>query len=253
MIRESSLFQFKRVFMVFALIIIANLCGVYIAMWVFKHFNIYIPLKNQDVAIDLQEPLQVRVKVKDALNVDVNGRVNAKIPINEQLSVPLTQTLTPHVYFDNLVPISTTIPVKETIKVNQNLPIDTKVQVKILGKDVTLPLKGSIPLQLDVPIDIQVPLQQKVHLKFDAPVKTVLKENLNIPLKAELDANIPIQGKLNVPITSELNASVDVKNTLPVKIAQGELKIPLSTMYLNRVKAKPFEVQAAEHNVKARE
>ena len=38
-------------------------------MWVFKHFNIYIPLKDQDVAIDLQEPLQVRVKVKDALIV----------------------------------------------------------------------------------------------------------------------------------------------------------------------------------------
>lgn len=67
-------------------------------MWVFKHFNIYIPLKDQDVAIDLQEPLQVRVKVKDALNVDVDGRVNAKIPIDEQLNVPLTQTLTPRVF-----------------------------------------------------------------------------------------------------------------------------------------------------------
>ena len=107
--------QFRRLLAICGLIIVANLCGVYIAMWVFKHFNIYIPLKDQDVAIDLQEPLQVRVKVKDALNVDVDGRVNAKIPIDEQLNVPLTQTLTPRVYFDNLVPISTTIPVKETI------------------------------------------------------------------------------------------------------------------------------------------
>lgn len=94
--------QFRRLLAIFGLIIVANLCGVYIAMWVFKHFNIYIPLKDQDVAIDLQEPLQVRVKVKDALNVDVDGRVNAKIPIDEQLNVPLTQTLTPRVYFDNL-------------------------------------------------------------------------------------------------------------------------------------------------------
>ena len=84
-------------------------------------------------------------------------------------------------------------------------------------------------------------------------MRTELKENLNIPLKAQLNANIPIQGNLNVPITSELNASVDVKNTLPVKIAQGELKIPLSTMYLNRVKAQPVEVQAAQHDVKAGE
>lgn len=245
--------QFKRIFAVFALIIIANLCGVYIAMWVFKHFNINIPLKDQHVAIDLQEPLQVRVKVKDALDVAVNGRVDAQIPINEQLNVALTQTLTPRVYFDSLVPISTMIPVKEVIKVNQNLPIDTKVQVKILGKDVTLPLKGSIPLQLDVPIDIQVPLQQKVHLKFDAPVKTVLKENLNIPLQTQLNANIPIQGKLNVPITSELNASVDVKNTLPVKIAKGELKIPLSSMYLDRVQSQSVDANLNKKDGKAGE
>ena len=229
--------QFKRLLIVFFFIIIANICGVLIAIWVFKHFNIYIPLKNQAVAIDLQEPLQVQVKVKDALNVDVKGRVNANIPINEKLNIPLTQTLTPRVYFDNMVPISTVIPVKETLKVDQSLPIDTKVQVRVLGKDITLPLKGNIPLQLDVPIDIQVPLDQKVHLKFDAPVKTVLKENLHIRLNAQLKTNIPIQGSLNVPVKTALNASVDVKNTLPVKIEHGELKIPLSSMSLNRVKS----------------
>ncbi|NUG78226.1 hypothetical protein HUN32_17915 [Acinetobacter baumannii] len=53
--------QFKRLLIVFFFIIIANICGVLIAIWVFKHFNIYIPLKNQAVAIDLQEPLQVQV------------------------------------------------------------------------------------------------------------------------------------------------------------------------------------------------
>lgn len=97
--------------------------------------------------------------------------MNANIPINEKLNIPLTQTLTPRVYFDNMVPISTVIPVKETLKVDQSLPIDTKVQVRVLGKDITFAIKGNIPLQLDVPIDIQVPLDQKVHLKFDAPVK----------------------------------------------------------------------------------
>ena len=31
----------------FALIVVANLSGVYVAMWVLKDFNIYIPLKNR--------------------------------------------------------------------------------------------------------------------------------------------------------------------------------------------------------------
>ena len=117
--------QFRRLLAIFGLIIVANLCGVYIAMWVFKHFNIYIPLENQKVSIDLQEPLQAEVKIHDALDVDVTGRVNAEIPIRENLNIPLTQTLTPRVYFDNQVPIKTTIPVRETLKINQNMPVDT--------------------------------------------------------------------------------------------------------------------------------
>ena len=116
-----------------AFIVFAALCGVLIAIWVFKHFNIYIPLENQNVNIDLQEPLQAEVKIHDALDVDVTGRVNAEIPIHENLNIPLTQTLTPRVYFDNQVPIKTTIPVRETLKVNQNLPVNTNVKVKVMG------------------------------------------------------------------------------------------------------------------------
>ena len=48
----------------------------------------------------------------------------------------------------------------------------------------------------------------------------------------------------------DIKLSVDVKNTLPVKIADGELKIPLSTMYLDRVKTQPVDEPASSHDVK---
>ena len=183
--------QFKRVFAGLAFLGLATLSGVLLAIWVFQHFNIYIPLHNQAVNIDLQEPLQAKVKIHDALDVGVSGRIHAEIPIQEQLEIPLAQTLTPRVYFDNQVPIKTIIPVQETLKVQQNLPIDTRVNVVVMGKNISLPLKGSIPINLDVPIHINVPLEQNIHLKFDAPVKTVLKENLHIPLHATLKTEIP--------------------------------------------------------------
>ena len=102
--------QLKQVMAGVAFILIATVCGVLIAIWVFKHFNIYIPLENQAVSIDLKEPLQAKVQIHDALDVDVKGKVKAEIPIHEKLNLPITQTLTPHVYFDNEVPIQTTIP-----------------------------------------------------------------------------------------------------------------------------------------------
>lgn len=230
--------QLKYVVTGLAFIILATLCGLLLAIWVFKHFNIYIPLEDQSVSIDLQEPLQAKVQIHDALDVDVTGRVNALIPIKENLNVPLTQTLTPRVYFDSQVPIKTTIPVRETLIVNQDMPVDTKVKVKVLGKDITLPLKGVIPIKLNVPIHMDVPLEQNIHLKFNAPVKAVLKENLHIPLDTTLKTNIPIQGHLNVPIKTALNATVDVQNTLPVKIKKGDLVIPLNRLQLKREEKK---------------
>lgn len=215
-------------------IVIATVCGVLLAIWVFKYFNIYIPLENQKVSIDLQEPLQAEVQILDALSVDVTGNIDASIPIKENLNIDVKQTLTPRVYFDNDVPIKTTIPVREILNVDQILPIDTKVKVKILGRDITLPLKGDIPIVLNVPIRMDIPLEQKVKMKFDVPIRADLKQNLIIPIDEVLDANIPIAGHLNVPIKTALKATVDVKNTLAVNIEKGEMVVPLKSLRLKQ-------------------
>lgn len=226
--------KIKKLIMTLGFLIIAAICGVLLAIWVFKYFNIYIPLENQAVNIELQEALKAKVTIHDALDVDVTGNVKAVIPINERLTIPVNQTLMPHVYFDNMVPIKTIIPVKEVLKVEQDMPIDTKVTVNVFGKDMSFPLKGTIPIKMDVPIELKVPLDQAVHLKFDSKVRTDLKESLQVPLVTTLDTQIPISGRLNVPVKTPLDATVDVQNILPVKIKQGELKIPLNTVKLSR-------------------
>lgn len=244
--------QKKHVFAALGLVLLATCIGVSIAVWVFQYFKIYIPLANQDVRIDLQEPLQAEVRIHEALDVEVKGRVNTSIPLREQLTIPLEQTLTPRVYFENMVPIKTMVPVNEILQVRQDMPVDTKVNVKILGKNVSLPLKGIIPIHLDIPLKLQVPLEQNVHLKFDAPIKTQLKEKIVVPLNTTLDLNIPIEGRLDVPIKTALKASVDVQNTLPITIRQGELVIPLNQLKLQKTAAEP-STQSASVNASAQE
>ncbi len=69
------------------------------------------------------------------LNVDVSGRSECFVFLNTRtVQILLTQTLTPRVYFDNAVPIQTTIPVREVLKINKNMPINTKVQVGLKGR-----------------------------------------------------------------------------------------------------------------------
>ncbi|AOA58635.1 MFS transporter [Acinetobacter larvae] len=240
----------RKISIAVAVVFLATVTGVLLAIWVFRYFNIYIPLENQSVAIDLQQPLQTRVKIHEPLDVDVTGEVDAVIPINEQLNVPLKQSFRPHVFFDNQVPISTQIPVKETLKIDQNMPINTEVQLQILGTQIKVPLKGVIPIKMDVPIDLKIPLQQKVHLKFDTPVETVFRENLQLPLQTTVHSKIPIAGRLQVPVKEAMDATVEVQNTLAVQIQQGQLKIPLKHIALanpqHRPALKPHAVVAQQ-------
>lgn len=212
----------------------ATFAGVSLAIWAFNHLNVGIPLNGQKLSIQLDDAIDADVKLDHPLDVQVEGRVNSVIPIRETLNIPLTQTLNPHVYIDSHVPIKTTIPVKQMLEVEQILPVDTRVNVKVLGKNVNLPLKGDIPIKIEVPLDLSVPLDQTVHLKFDTDVKTVLKENLKIPIQQDIKANIPVKGRLNVPLKEAMQAEVKIHNQLPVTVAEGRLDIPLNKIKIQQ-------------------
>lgn len=212
---------------VILVLLFASLCGAILAISAFKYLVLYIPLKNQNVDIALQAPLQARVHAHEALQTYVSGTVDAEIPLNETLSLPLTQTMKPVIEFDHVVPIKTTIPVKEVIKINQVLQLDSQVKVKVLGKDIALPVKGEIPIRLDVPVHLSVPVEQGLHLKFKSPVKVQLKEQLKLPIQTTLQSQIPIHGELSIPLKSDLKARVDIRHTLPVTIEHGQLELPL--------------------------
>ena len=60
--KRNLTLQVKHLLSGLVFIVLATMCGVFIAIWMFKHFNIYIPLENQKVSIDLQEPFKLRLK-----------------------------------------------------------------------------------------------------------------------------------------------------------------------------------------------
>ena len=85
--------QTKKIFGISVFIILATIIGVALAIFVFRQFSIYVPLENQAVDIDLQEPLQAKVKIHDTLDVDVTGTIDATIPIKETLNIDAQNTL----------------------------------------------------------------------------------------------------------------------------------------------------------------
>lgn len=216
------------------LFIAAIAAGVGIASWVFNTLEVGLPIRNQQAQVRISEPVQARADILDPLEVMVKGAIHTQIPINQQIQVPIRDTMHTMVTFDNEVPIKLQVKVDNQIPLNQVVHVDTKVEVKILGKTVRLPLRGDIPIKTTIPVHFTIPIDQNVRLKFVAPVAANIEQRLNIPLKATIDANVPVHGVLQVPVKSQVNTQLMIAEPLQTVITESNLKIPLKALSLQR-------------------
>lgn len=219
----------------FAIFLVAILVGIIAGWWVFKNFDMSLPIRNQAATVSLPEPMQVRAKVLNDLDVMVKGHLATQIPIDQTIKVPINETLHTVISFDNEVPIKMTVPVNYNLPLDQKIHVDSTVKVRLLGKDISLPIRGDIPIKAQIPININVPIDQKVRLKFVAPADAKLHQTLNVPLKTTIATNFPLQGVMQVPVKSELQAQVIVPQPVSAVITESDFKFPLNQLALQRI------------------
>lgn len=99
--------------------------------------------------------------------------------------------------------------------------------VKILGKEVSLPIRGDVPIHASIPIRFTIPVNQSIKLKFSAPASSQIKQVLYVPLKTTLQAVVPVQANLQVPIDTPLSAQVRVPQPFDIMINKADLHFPL--------------------------
>lgn len=177
----------KSTFISFSLILtLAIVAGVLLARWSFENVNALIPLKKQPLTVSLPNTLFVTAQIMDDLDVSLNADIKASVPIDQKLSLPIKDTLHVEVDFDHEIPIKMDVPVNANIDVDQIVSVDSHVTVRVLGKNLRLPVKGDIPIQTTVPLNISVPVDQDVQLKFKAPASVVLNRPLDVHLKTNM-------------------------------------------------------------------
>lgn len=228
----TALGKQKTLLTVLLFFVLAVLAGVLAAWWILSYMQLHLPIRNQNAVITIPAPVQARAKVLDALDVQVQGNISTEVPVNQNIAIPVQDTLNTMIHFDHDVPIKMDVPVQNVVPVDQTVPVDTHVTVNVLGKDITLPVKGNIPIKMQVPIKFTVPVNQQVHLTFDAPAQAKLKQDLHVPLNAKINATIPIHGTMQVPVKSDLHAQVFLSDPMPATIVKSDLEIPLSGLSL---------------------
>ncbi len=215
----------------------AVMLGIGAASWLFKSTELRLPVRNQSAIVRLPQPIQAKARIANDLDILVRGEVQSQVPINQVIEVPIQDTLHTIISFDHAVPVKMDVPLNVTIPLDQILHVDSTVQVKVLGQQLSLPIRGDIPVKAQIPLKLNVPVDQQVHLKFVAPADATLKQTLKIPLKTSIDARIPIQGAMQVPVKSDLEAQVIISQPIPAVISHSDLTIPLSQLGLQRLRS----------------
>lgn len=212
----------------------AAVIGALIAYFIFTYVEVKLPLHDQPATVTLPDPLTGRAEVLEKLDIAIDDTIQTQVPVNQQVTIPIKDTLDLKLHFDGDVPLKLDIPVNETIQLKQKVDLDTVIKARILGDTQKLPVQGTIPINEKVPLDLTVPVDKTVHLNFTAPVSAEIDQELTVPLKTTIDANVPIDSAFNVPVLNQLKGRIDMPDT-PTKVVinKADLKLPLRTLELS--------------------
>ena len=217
----------------------AMLGGAFAGWWLFQHVDARVQLKNQPMVVSLPEAFAVSADVLNVLDVRIDGDVSALVPVNQLITVPIRDTLKVTASVDSDVPIRMTVPVRERVSVDQVVHVDTQVQVRVLGRDLTLPVRGDVPIKAMIPVNLDIPVDQRVRVRFSTPADVRIDQPLRIPLKAVIDTVVPVHSQLRVPVQSALQANIRVQGPVPAVIEHANLRLPLRDLALDVKRKQP--------------
>ncbi|MEM7797715.1 MAG: hypothetical protein AAF633_00880 [Chloroflexota bacterium] len=134
-------------------------------------------------------------------DVDVPFHVDEKIPV--EFEVPYEDRF--EVPIKTTIPVSTSIlfeetvhvPIRDTVKIDKDLQIGVNIPVINQTVPILLPIRASIPVNLDVsePLSYDIPVETEipVDITVDIPIKTSFPVNEEIPVQIDFPVTIPVE------------------------------------------------------------
>lgn len=221
-----------------SMVLLMSLLAAGAGYWAWQNLTARVTLPPQTADITLPRELAVSATLSNRLSVQVNQVIDARVPIDEVLTIPMPDPLQVHASIDTSVPLALDIPVEHVLKVDQVVDLDTTVKTRVLGIPVTLPLQGKVPLKADVPISVMVPVRQRVPISFTAPVTIRFTEPLRARISTTVTTQIPIRETFELPVTAPVDASLSFpQQNVRAGLASMDLQVPLAAITVGRTAA----------------
>lgn len=204
------------------LLILMGAAAASAAWWAWHNLAAQVVLKEQQADILLPKELAVKAAVTQKVKISLdNQTLPVRVPIHQELSIPLDEVIPIKVSLDTVVPVNIDVPVKHVLKVDQVVDLDTHVKTRILGIPLTLPIQGKIPVKADVPVDLVIPIRKDLPLVLVTPVTVRFSEPLHTTLDTVIETRLPLHGAMDIPLTAPVSASL----TFPQQKVQAGLEL----------------------------
>lgn len=190
------------------LILLMSASAAGIVWWVWENMAARVVLHEQDALVRLPESLAVQATVGQQVQVSIDTVLPITVPIDQVLTIPITQALPVRVSIDTQVPIALDVPVRQSIRVDQVVEVDGQVATRVLGIAMTVPVKGRIPVKADVPIDVVIPVRHTVPVVLITDATVRLRDPLRAHVQAQIKTQVPIRESLSLPVTRPVHATL---------------------------------------------
>jgi len=158
--------------------------------------------------ITFDHAFQVRFNKDIPLDIPIKAKL--KVPIDEIFQIPITDSFS--VKLDRLFFID------EEIQVHSELPLDTDVQTRFMGMDIRLPIKGSVPIDITVPLKQDMGIKGELFLHMTEPLPVRVQHVLEIPIDLVVKGVLPVDEVITVPIDTTMDGEITIRDKLPCTI-----------------------------------
>lgn len=210
--------------------------GSLIGFLCYAHLALSLSLKDQVGTLRLPPQLDVQAEATRSMLIDLNGMIDATVPIDQELTVPLTGT------YDVLADSHSRVPVDFVINYKGNVPIrgvayaegstDLIVKSKFLP---SFPLRIRLPLDFEAPVNLSVPVKTVLDVHYKGPVKVTFNQQVASRLNTVVKTRFKVDRQLDTPIKAVFGLRLKpLVQTVPLELIKADLRIPLSAIGLHR-------------------
>jgi len=173
---------------------------------------------NKELTASVDSEFPVNITFDHRFEIRFKKDIPLDIPIRAMLEVPLEETFQ--------VPITDSISVKldrgffldEELHVQTLMPLDTNVQTRLMGADITLPIKGSVPVDITFPLKQEIGIKGHLALHVTDPISVKVQQVLEVPISFVVKGVLPVDELISVPIYTNMNGEVAIRDKLPCTI-----------------------------------